>query len=39
MPAPEELACERIDTQLEAAGWIVQDFRAHNLGAGSGVAV
>lgn len=39
MPTPEALARETIDKKLEAAGWIVQDFKLLNLGAGSGVAV
>ena len=39
MPTPEALAREIIDQKLTAAGWIVQDFKALNLGAGAGVAV
>jgi type I restriction enzyme, R subunit len=39
MPTPESLARQTIDQKLTAAGWIVQDFRALNLGAGPGVAV
>jgi type I restriction enzyme R subunit len=39
MPTPESLARQTIDQKLTAAGWIVQDFRALNLGAGLGVAV
>ena len=39
MPTPEALARQTIDQKLTAAGWIVQDFRALNLGAGPGVAV
>jgi type I restriction enzyme R subunit len=39
MPTPEALARETIDQKLTAAGWIVQDFKALNLGAGAGVAV
>ena len=36
---PEEKARQRIDQLLKAAGWIVQDLRELNLGAGLGVAV
>nr|MBC8552413.1 DEAD/DEAH box helicase family protein [Candidatus Brocadiales bacterium] len=39
MPTPEELAREIIDQKLTAAGWIVQDYKSINLGAGLGVAV
>jgi type I restriction enzyme R subunit len=39
MPTPESLARQIIDRKLTAAGWIVQDFKALNLGAGAGVAV
>jgi len=39
MPTPEALARQAIDQKLTAAGWIVQDFKALNLGAGPGVAV
>jgi type I restriction enzyme R subunit len=39
MPTPEALARQTIDQKLTAAGWIVQDFKALNLGAGQGVAV
>ncbi len=39
MPTPEALARQTIDQKLTAAGWIVQDFKALNLGAGPGVAV
>jgi len=35
---PEEEAREVIDGLLEAAGWLVQDYRDANLGAGHGVA-
>ena len=37
MPTPEELARVNIDKQLDAAGWIVQDYRALNLGLGVAV--
>ncbi|PAT36942.1 type I restriction-modification enzyme R subunit C-terminal domain-containing protein [Vandammella animalimorsus] len=36
---PEALARQHIDHKLEQAGWIIQDMRALNLGAGLGVAV
>ena len=36
---PEERAREKIDSLLEAAGWLVQDYRDLSLGAGVGVAV
>ncbi|HEY8543742.1 MAG TPA: hypothetical protein VIL36_01795 [Acidimicrobiales bacterium] len=36
---PEQRARVRIDAMLEAAGWVVQDYRAVNLYAGTGVAV
>ena len=36
---PEEKARQNIDHQLEAAGWILQDMRNFNLGAGPGVAI
>ncbi|MDO4706325.1 MAG: type I restriction-modification enzyme R subunit C-terminal domain-containing protein [Comamonadaceae bacterium] len=36
---PEAHARQHIDHKLEQAGWIVQDMRALNLGAGLGVAV
>ncbi|RMX18486.1 DEAD/DEAH box helicase [Vandammella animalimorsus] len=36
---PEARARQHIDHKLEQAGWIVQDMRALNLGAGLGVAV
>ncbi|MBM3322467.1 restriction endonuclease subunit R, partial [candidate division WOR-3 bacterium] len=36
---PEDRARERIDVQLEAAGWRVQDRLGMDLGAGLGVAV
>jgi type I restriction enzyme R subunit len=39
MLTPEALARQTIDQKLTAAGWIVQDYRALNLGAGAGVAV
>ena len=36
---PEARARQLIDGKLEAAGWIVQDMKQLNLGAGPGVAV
>src|SRR4030066_2147415 len=36
---PEEEARKKIDSLLEVAGWIVQNFEELNLAAGSGVAV
>jgi type I restriction enzyme R subunit len=36
---PEEKAREKIDTQLVASGWIIQDYKALNLSAGPGIAV
>ena len=39
MPTPEELARQRIDDQLTAAGWVIQDMKDLNLGASLGVAV
>jgi type I restriction enzyme R subunit len=36
---PEERAREKIDSLLEQAGWIVQDFDRMNLSASQGVAV
>ncbi|MBT3391621.1 MAG: DEAD/DEAH box helicase family protein, partial [Chloroflexi bacterium] len=39
MPTPEEQARKIIDQKLTAAGWIVQNYKHLNLGAGIGVAV
>ena len=36
---PEESARKKIDVLLGAAGWLVQDYKDLNLGAGVGVAV
>jgi type I restriction enzyme R subunit len=36
---PEEQARKRIDAQLTSAGWLLQDYRDLNIGAGLGVAV
>ncbi|HUC01543.1 MAG TPA: DEAD/DEAH box helicase family protein [Candidatus Paceibacterota bacterium] len=36
---PEQRARENIDKQLIAAGWILQDYREMNPGAGVGIAV
>lgn len=38
-PTPEQLARQSIDQQLVAAGWVIQDRDALNLGAALGVAV
>lgn len=35
---PEQKARRRIDAMLDAAGWVVQDYRPVNLYAGPGVA-
>ena len=37
--APEQKARQRIDSMLDAAGWVVQDYKDVNLYAGTGVAV
>jgi len=39
MPEPEQIAREKIDRMLKAAGWIIQDRGQMNLVAGPGVAV
>ncbi len=39
MTGPEALARQTIDAQLEAAGWVIQDYNHINLGAGPGVAI
>lgn len=36
---PEQRARVRIDSMLMAVGWVVQNYRAVNLCAGTGVAV
>ena len=36
---PEEKSRKRIDQQLDASGWIVQDHREMNISAGPGVAI
>lgn len=36
---PEELARQRIDKMLNAAGWLVQDRKSMNISAGPGIAV
>lgn len=38
-PTPEQIARERIDEMLVAAGWILQDMKDLNRNAGEGVAV
>ena len=39
MDSPEARARKNIDDLLKACGWMVQDDREMNLGAGRGVAV
>lgn len=39
MVEPEDLARHKIDKMLADTGWIVQDYKELNLGAGLGVAV
>ena len=39
MPTPEAIAREKIDELLIAAGWIIQDYKKLNLGAGKGIAI
>ena len=39
MLTPEQHARQLIDAQLALAGWLVQDYKQLNLGAGAGVAV
>ena len=36
---PEQIARDKIDTELEEAGWVVQSAKEMNFGAGIGVAV
>src|SRR5678815_5663780 len=36
---PEQQARQQIDAMLVASGWIIQDYKALNLGAGLGIAV
>ena len=36
---PEQRAREQIDAQLVASGWIVQDYKQFNPGAGRGIAL
>lgn len=36
---PEEEARKKIDSLLELAGWLLQDYKDVNLGAGLGVAI
>ncbi|HEX8311713.1 MAG TPA: DEAD/DEAH box helicase family protein [Chthoniobacteraceae bacterium] len=38
-PAPEQSAREKIDAMLVASGWVLQDYKSLNLGAGRGIAV
>ena len=39
MPTPEAQAREKIDEQLIASGWVIQNYKAANLGAGQGIAI
>jgi type I restriction enzyme R subunit len=40
MPStPESLAREQIDASLRSAGWIIQDYKAVDLGAARGIAL
>jgi type I restriction enzyme R subunit len=39
MPTPEAQARAKIDEQLIAAGWIIQNYKALNLGAGKGIVL
>lgn len=39
MATPEEEARQQIDAQLEAAGWVLQDYKGLNRKASTGVAV
>ncbi|WLQ14238.1 type I restriction-modification enzyme R subunit C-terminal domain-containing protein [Hahella aquimaris] len=36
---PEQVARDAIDTKLEQAGWLIQNYREANLGQGLGIAV
>ncbi len=37
--APEQRARQQIDAQLTASGWVVQDYKQFNPGAGQGIAL
>jgi type I restriction enzyme R subunit len=37
--APEQRARQQIDAQLVASGWVVQDYKQFNPGAGRGIAL
>lgn len=39
MAEPERLARQKIDTQLVACGWVVQDYKQFNPSAGRGIAL
>uniref|UniRef100_A0A832DJ95 DEAD/DEAH box helicase n=1 Tax=Ignavibacterium album TaxID=591197 RepID=A0A832DJ95_9BACT len=39
MPTPEQKARQKIDKQLQQAGWIIQDLKDFNPSAGLGIAV
>ena len=36
---PEQIARQRIDAQLVACGWVVQDYKQFNPSAGRGIAL
>jgi type I restriction enzyme, R subunit len=36
---PEQQAREQIDAQLAACGWVIQDYKQFNPGAGLGIAL
>ncbi|MGA9828991.1 MAG: hypothetical protein WBQ57_11765, partial [Rhodanobacteraceae bacterium] len=38
-PTPEQLAREKIDTQLAACGWVVQNYADMDFGVGRGIAL
>ncbi|MDI1336361.1 MAG: type I restriction-modification enzyme R subunit C-terminal domain-containing protein [Lacunisphaera sp.] len=39
MPTPEAIAREKIDEMLIATGWVIQNYKQLNLGAGQGIAI
>jgi len=39
MPTPEAQAREKIDEQLIASGWVIQNYKEANLSAGQGIAI
>ena len=38
-PTPEQLAREQIDDLLTASGWVIQNYKELNLGAGRDIAI